>query len=185
MIDEVLLDAEDRMDKAITAFEHTLATVRTGRANTALVEHLQVSVYGQMMPLNQLANLATPDAQLITIQPWDRSSVDPIMKAIQQSDIGITPSSDGALIRLPVPPLTEERRRDLVKQVHAKTEEARVAVRNVRRHAIDELRKELREGEVSEDEERRAQEQVEKLTSAHVERLDAIAKTKEEELLAV
>lgn len=185
MIEEVLLDAEDRMDKAITAFEHTLATVRTGRASTGLVEHLQVSVYGQMMPLNQLANLATPDAQLITIQPWDRTSVDPIMKAIQQSDIGITPSSDGALIRLPVPSLTEERRRDLVKQVHSKTEDARVAVRNVRRHAIDELRKELREGETSEDEERRAQDQVEKLTSAHVERLDAMAKAKEEELLEV
>ena len=185
MVDEILLDAEERMDKAVAAFEHVLATVRTGRANTALVEHLHVSVYGQAMPLNQLATLATPDSQLITIQAWDRASVDSIIKAIQQSDLGITPSSDGQTIRLPIPALTEDRRRDLVKQVHARTEEARVAVRNVRRHGIDELRKSLREGDVSEDEERRAQEEVEKLTSAHVERLEALAKQKEGELLAV
>jgi len=184
MTEEVLLDAEERMEKAITAFEHSLATVRTGRANTALVEHLPVSHYGQTMPLNQLATLSTPDAQLITVQPWDKGALDSVMRALQQSDIGITPSSDGAIIRLPIPPLTEQRRKDLVKQVHGKTEEARVSIRNVRRHAIDELRKLLKDG-VSEDEERRAEDEIEKLTSRHVERVEALAKGKERELLEV
>jgi ribosome recycling factor len=183
--DDVLLDADDRMDKAVTAFEHVLDTVRTGRANTALVEHLHVTVYGQAMPLNQLATLGTPDATLITVQPWDKGNVNPIMKAIQTSDLGINPSTDGAIIRLPIPPLTEQRRKELVKQVHAKTEEARVAVRNVRRHAIDELRRLLRDGELAEDDERRAADQVEKMTSAHVGKLETLAKRKEQELLAV
>ena len=185
MTDEILLDAEDRMDKAISAFQHTLATVRTGRASTALVEHMPVTHYGQTMPLNQLATLATPDAQLVTVQPWDNGALDSIMKAIQQSDIGINPSTDGSIIRLPIPPLTEERRRELVKQVNARTEESRIAVRNVRRHAIDELRKSLREHELSEDEERRAQGDVEKLTADHVRRLEEIAKEKEQDLLEV
>ena len=183
--DDILLDADDRMEKAITSFEHVLDTVRTGRASTALVDHLHVTVYGQAMPLNQLATLGTPDHSLITVQPWDKSNVNAIMKAIQTSDIGINPSTDGAIIRLPIPPLTEQRRRELVKQVNAKTEEARVAVRNVRRHAIDELRKLLREGELAEDDERRAAEQVEKLTSTHVGKLEALAKRKEQELLEV
>jgi ribosome recycling factor len=117
-VDEVLLDAAERMDKAVDALRQSLATVRTGRANTALVEHLQVTHYDQTMPLNQLATLAAPDPTLITVQPWDKGAMQPIMKAIQASDLGITPSSDGAVIRLPIPPLTEERRRDLVKQVH-------------------------------------------------------------------
>ena len=185
MTDEILLDAEDRMDKAVSSFQHTLATVRTGRASTALVEHMPVSHYGQTMPLNQLATLATPDAQLVTVQPWDNGALDSIMKAIQQSDIGINPSTDGSIIRLPIPPLTEERRRELVKQVNTRTEESRIAVRNVRRHAIDELRKELREHELSEDEERRAQDDVEKLTAEHVRQLEEIAKEKEQELLEV
>lgn len=183
--DEVLLDADDRMDKAVAAFEHTLDTVRTGRASTALVEHLHVSVYGESMALNQLATLSTSDASLITVQPWDKGNVNAIMKAIQTSDIGINPSTDGAIIRLPIPPLTEQRRKELVKQVHTKTEEARVAVRNVRRHAIDELRKLLKDGELAEDDERRATEQVEKMTSTHVDKLEALAKRKERELLEV
>jgi ribosome recycling factor len=182
--DDVLLDADDRMDKAVVAFQHVLDTVRTGRASTALVEHLHVTVYGQAMPLNQLATLQTPDAQLITVQPWDKANVNPIMKAIQTSDIGINPSTDGAIIRLPVPPLTEARRKELVKQVHARTEEARVAVRNVRRHAMDELKKLQRDG-LAEDDERRAAEQVEKLASSHISSLDALAKKKEQELLEV
>ena len=183
--DDVILDADDRMDKAVVAFEHALDTVRTGRASTALVEHLHVTGYGQAMPLHQLATLGTPDHSLITVQPWDKSNVNAIMKAIQTSDIGINPSTDGAIIRLPVPPLTEQRRKELVKQVNAKTEEARVAVRNVRRHAMDELKKLLREGELAEDDERRATDQVEKLTSTHVTKLEALAKRKEQELLEV
>ena len=185
MIDEILLDAEDRMDKAVVAFSHALATVRTGRANTALVEHLHVEHYGQKMALNQLATLAAPEPSLITIQVWDASAVQPIMKAIQASDIGITPSNDGATIRLPVPPLTEQRRKEMVKQVHTRTEEARVAVRNVRRHAIEELRKVLRSGEVSEDDERRAQQDIEELTQQHTAKLDALSREKEAELLAI
>ena len=184
-VDEVLLDADDRMDKAVEAVRQALATVRTGRANTALVEHLQVSHYDQMMPLNQLATLAAPDPTLITVQPWDQSALQPIMKAIQASDLGITPSNDGALVRLPIPPLTEERRRDLVKQVHARSEDGKVAVRNIRRSAIDELRKSLREGELSEDEERRALTEVEELTAGHTEQIDRLGSQKEEELLEI
>lgn len=185
MTDEILLDAENRMDKAVVSFESTLATIRTGRASTKLVEHIPVEQYGQSMSLIQLATLATPEATLITVQPWDKSSVNAIMKALQTSDIGIMPQSDGSMIRLPIPPLTEDRRKDLVKQVHAKTEDARVAVRNVRRHAMDELKKQLKDGEVSEDEEHRAMSEVERLTQQHVERLDAIAKQKELELLEI
>jgi ribosome recycling factor len=185
MTEEIRLDAEDRMDKAVVAYQHVLDTVRTGRANTALIEHLHVTHYGQSMPLNQLATLSAPEAQLLTIQPWDQSSLNSIMKAIQTSDLGINPSSDGRLIRLPIPPLTEQRRRDLAKQVHGKAEEARVAVRNVRRHAIDELRKQMRAGEIPEDDERHATEEIEKLTHAHIERIDALTKSKERDLMEV
>ncbi len=185
MSEEILADASERMDKAVEAFENSIAAIRTGRAHTSLVEHLAVTHYGQTMPLNQLATLAAPDAQLITVQPWDRSAVDSIVKAIQQSDIGINPASDGTMIRLPIPPLTEERRRELAKQLGGKLEESRVAVRNVRRHAIDELRHALRDGDLSEDEERRELEQMERLTQQHVETLEGLAKEKERELLEV
>jgi ribosome recycling factor len=185
MTDEILLDAEERMDKAVVAFESAIASVRTGRASTRLVEHIPVQQYGQSMALNQLATLNTPDATLITVQPWDKSAVNAIMKALQSSDIGITPQSDGSIIRLPIPSLTEDRRKELVKQVHAKTEDARVAVRNVRRHAMDELKKQLREGELSEDDEHRAVNEVDRLTQQHVEQIEAIARQKEQELLEV
>ena len=185
MSEAILADASDRMDKAVEAFDRNIATIRTGRAHTSLVEHLPVAHYGQTMPLNQLATLAAPDAQLITVQPWDRSAVDSIVKAIQQSDVGINPASDGTMIRLPIPPLTEERRRELAKQLGGKLEEARIAVRNVRRHAIDELRKELRNGDLSEDEEHRELEQMERTTHQHVEALEGLAKQKERELLEV
>jgi len=185
MTDDILLDADDRMEKAVIAFQHTLDTIRTGRANTALVEHLHVSHYGQTLPLNQLATLAAPEPTLITVQPWDRSAMDSIMKAIQTSDLGINPSNDGRLIRLPIPPLTEERRRDLVKQVHARAEEARVSVRNVRRQAIDELKKSVKAGEVPEDDGRRAEDEVEKLTQSHAGQIEQLSKAKERELLEV
>ena len=185
MTEEILRDAGDRMDRAVTAYGRTLDTVRTGRANTALIEHLHVSHYGQTLPLNQLATLAAPDPTLITVQPWDRGTLDSIMRAIQTSDLGINPSNDGRIIRLPIPPLTEQRRRELVKQVHARAEEARVAVRNVRRHAVEELRRLLRAGEVPEDDERHAQERVERLTHAHTERIDELTQAKERELMDV
>lgn len=184
-VDEVLLDADDRMDKAVEALRQSLGTVRTGRANTALVEHLQITHYGQTMPLNQLASLAAPDPTLITVQPWDQSALQPIMKAIQSSDLGITPSTDGALIRLPIPPLTEDRRRDLVKQVRTRGLDGKVAVRNIRRAAIDELRKSMREGELSEDDERRALADVEELTTSHTARIDRLGDEKEKELLEI
>lgn len=185
MIDEILLDAEERMDNAVEAYRQVLASVRTGRASTSLVEHLQVEHYGQRMPLNQLATLGAPEAQLITIQPWDAGAVDSVMKAIQTSDLGITPQSDGKLIRLPIPALTEDRRKEMVKQLHAKTEDARISVRNSRRHGMDELKKALRNNDVSEDDEHRGESEIERLTQAHVEQLDTLAKEKEEELLQV
>lgn len=185
MTDDILLDADDRMDKAVLAFQHNLDTIRTGRANTALVEHLQVTHYGQTLPLNQLATLAAPESTLLTVQPWDRGAIDSIMKAIQSSDLGINPSNDGRLIRLPIPPLTEQRRRELVKQVHTRAEEARVAIRNIRRHAIDEVKKAVRAGEVPEDDGRHAEDEVEKLTHAQTDRVEQLGKTKERELLEV
>ena len=183
--DTTLLDAESSMDKAIEAFRQTLATIRTGRASTALVEHLAVEHYGQTMPLNQLATLATPDPQMITVQAWDKGASDAIMRAIQQSDIGITPQDDGSIIRLPIPPLTEERRRELAKQVHGKAEDARVSVRNIRRQAMDELKQVQRAGELSEDDQRRAETEVDKLTGRHTDRIEELARQKEQELLAI
>lgn len=184
-VEELLLDAEDRMDKAVAALRQSLSTVRTGRANTALVEHLAVEHYGQTMPLNQLATLAAPDPALLTVQPWDKSALDPIMRAIQASDLGITPGNDGSVIRLPIPPLSEERRRELVRQVHARAEDGKVAVRNIRRHAIDDLRKSLRDGDLPEDDERRALADVEELTKQHTDRIDELGAQKERELLEI
>lgn len=185
MTDDVLLGAEERMEEALEAYRRDLTTVRTGRASTALVDQLRVTHYEQTMPLNQLATIAAPEPQMITVQPWDGGAIDSIMKAIQTSDLGINPSTDGAIIRLPIPPLTEERRRELVKQLGIRTEEARVSVRNDRRNAIDELRKALKGKQISEDEERRALGDVEKLTSDHVSKLDELSKQKERELLEV
>lgn len=185
MTDEILLDAEERMELAVNAANRDLQGLRTGRASTALVEHLSVDVYGAKMQLIQLANLATPEAQLITITPFDRTTVDAIIRALQQSDIGITPNSDGRIIRLPIPQLTEQRRKELVKQVHSKAEDGRISMRNIRRHAMDGLKKAARDGEISEDEERDAQAEVEKLTQKYVEQVEALAKEKERELLEV
>lgn len=184
-VEELLLDAGERMDKAVGSLRQSLSTVRTGRANTALVEHLAVEHYGQTMPLNQLATLAAPDPALLTVQPWDKSALDPIMRAIQASDLGITPGSDGSVIRLPIPPLSEERRRELVRHVHARAEDGKVAVRNIRRHAIDELRKSLRDGDLPEDDERRALADVEELTKQHTDRIDELGQQKERELLEI
>ncbi len=185
MTDEILLEAEGKMEGAVNAFQRDLTGVRTGRASTALVEGLMVDVYGSRMALIQLANLATPEAQLISITPFDKSTVDPIIKAIQQSDIGITPNSDGRVIRLPIPPLTEQRRKEMTKQVHTKTEEARVSVRNIRRHANDEVKKALKEGEISENESDNASQEIDRLTQQYIEKIEVMAKEKERELLSV
>ena len=185
MSEEILLDAEERMDKAVEAYGHTLDTVRTGRASTALVEHLHVSHYGQSMPLNQLATLAAPEAQLITIQPWDKGTFDSIMKAIQTSDLGINPNNDGAVIRVNLPQLTEERRKEYIKVAKHKAEDARVSIRNVRRHAKDALDKMVKDGEAGEDDVRRAEKHLDEATHKHVEHIDEILKHKEAELLEV
>ena len=185
MTDEILLETEERMEHAVQALRRELAAVRTGRASTSLIEHLGVDLYGQRMQLIQLANLAAPEAQLLTVTPYDRGSVDAIMRAIQSSELGIMPQSDGRIIRLPIPPLTEQRRKEFVKQVHTKAEEGRVSIRNARRHANDELKKGVKAGDVSEDDERRAMTEVDHLTQKYIEQLDAAAREKERELLEV
>ena len=185
MIDDALLDATDRMEKALEALRRDLATVRTGRASPGLVEHLKVDYYGAATPLNQLATISTPDARLITVQPWDRGSIGAIEKAILKSDIGLNPSNDGTLIRLAIPQLTEERRRDIAKQVRKRVEEARVAVRNIRRDAHENIRRLEHEHEISQDDLHRAETELQKLTDDHTREIDKVGHEKEEEVLAV
>ena len=189
-VDEELLelafdDADSRMAGAVSALEGELQTIRTGRAHPSLVERIRVDYYGTAMDLNQLATINAPEARLIQIQPWDKNAFDPITKALQSSDIGINPQSDGIVIRLALPELTEERRRELAKLVTRKTEEARVAVRNVRRHVHDDLRKMQRDGDMSQDEERAAEERLEGLTREFIAKVDAAGNEKERELLEV
>ncbi|MCC6382081.1 MAG: ribosome recycling factor [Dehalococcoidia bacterium] len=183
--EELLLDADERMDGAVQALRRELNGVRTGRAHPSLVETLPVDYYGAITPLRQLGTINAPEPRMLTIQVWDRGAVKAIEKAIQSSELGLNPAIDGQLIRLPFPPLTEQRRRDLVKLVHHKAEEARVAVRNVRRHAHDELRKAEREGAVSQDDLKRHEEELQKLTDQHIATIDAEGKKKETELLEV
>jgi ribosome recycling factor len=185
MIDELLTDASRRMDKSVEATAHELGTVRTGRASAALLERIQVDYYGQKTPLRQLATINVPEPRLLTIQPYDPSSVKGIERAIQESDLGLTPSNDGKVIRLPVPQLTEERRKELVKVVRHLAEDGRVAIRNVRRDVMHDLKELVREGEVGDDEERRAEDRAQKLTDEHVKRVDDLLKRKEEEILEV
>jgi ribosome recycling factor len=185
MIDDVFNAAQDRMTKAVEALRRELATIRTGRAHPGLVEHLRVDYYGVPTPLNQLATVAVPDPRLLTIQPWDRQAMGAIEKAILKSDLSLTPTNDGALIRLSIPQLTEERRRELAKVVHKKVEEARVEVRNIRRDGHDELRRLQREKLISEDDQYRGQEKLQKLTDDFVHQVERLGEEKEAELLAV
>ena len=185
MIEETHADAEQRMGKAVDALKRELATVRTGRANPVLLEHLRVDYYGTPTPLQQLATVMVPEARMLTIQPWDKGSMEAIEKAIQRSDLGLTPSNDGTIIRLVIPQLTEDRRKDMVRIVHKKIEDGRIAIRNVRRDAHEMLRDLQREKEISEDDEKRAQEQLQKITDHFVGRADGIGSEKEQELLEV
>jgi ribosome recycling factor len=185
MIDDLLADANRRMDKSVEAAAHEFNTVRTGRASTALLDRIQVDYYGQKTPLKQLATINVPEPQLLTIQPYDPGSLKTIERAIQESDLGLTPSNDGRLIRLPIPQLTEERRKELVKVVRHLAEEGRVAIRNVRRDVMHDLKELVREGEVGDDEERRAEERLQKLTDEHVTRIGDLLKRKEEEIMEV
>lgn len=181
--DELLLGGDERMDGAVEALKRDLNGVRTGRAHPSLIESLAVDYYGAHTPLKQLGTINAPEPRLLTIQVWDRSAIRAIEKAIQSSDLGLNPAIDGQLIRLPIPALTEQRRKELVKLVHGKAEEARVAVRNVRRHVHDELRKAEKDGDVSQDELKRHEDELQKLTDAHITSIDGEAKRKETELL--
>jgi ribosome recycling factor len=183
MIDELLADARERMGKSIEATRHELATVRTGRASPHLLDRVNVDYYGASTPLRQLANVAATEARLLTITPYDKSAIKQIEKAILESDLGLTPSNDGNLIRLTIPELTEERRKELVKIVHGLAEDGRVAVRNVRRDCMHDLRELRREGEAGEDEERRAEGELQKLTDARIAEVEELLKGKEEEIL--
>jgi ribosome recycling factor len=182
---EALSAAEPKMQRAVEAMERDFTAIRTGRASTALVERIQVDYYGTPTPLNQIAGISTPDPHLIVIQPWDRSVLSAIDKAITRSDIGLVPNVDGTVVRLNVPPLTEERRREMVKQVRRRAEEARVEVRNHRRDAADELKKALRNGDLSEDEEHRELDNLQRLTDRYVEAIDARAERKEADVMEV
>ncbi len=185
MTHEALIEIEPKMQRAIEAMERDFSGIRTGRASTALVERITVDYYGAQTPLNQVAGISTPDAHLIVIQPWDRSVLSAIEKAITKSDIGLMPNVDGTVVRLNVPPLTEDRRKEMVKQVRRRAEEARVEVRNHRREAADALKKALRDSDLSEDEEHRELDALQKLTDRHVEVIDARSERKEAEILEV
>ena len=185
MIEETLGDAEHRMQSAVTALDRDMDTIRTGRARPALVEGLKVEYYGTPTPLNQLATINAPEPRLITILPWDKTQLGTIEKTIQKSDLGLTPTNDGNIIRLVIPPLNEERRKELVKVVHKKVEEGRIAVRNVRRDSLDHLRKLQHEKKITDDDERRAQERLQKITDKYVAEVDRHGHSKEQELLEV
>ncbi|TML33131.1 MAG: ribosome recycling factor [Actinobacteria bacterium] len=178
-------DATRRMDKSVEAAQTEFATLRTGRASPALLDRVQIDYYGQQTPLKQLATINAPEPRMITVQPFDPSSLSAIERAIQESDLGLTPSNDGKLIRLPIPQLTEERRKELVKVVRGMAEEGRVAVRNVRRDAIHHLKELVDKSEVGKDEEHRAEERVQKLTDDHTKKIDELLERKEAEILEV
>jgi ribosome recycling factor len=184
-IDDLIQDAARRMDKSVEAAQAEFSTLRTGRASTGLLDRVQIDYYGQKTPLKQLATVNSPEPRLLTIQPFDPNSVSAIERAIQESDLGLTPSNDGKLIRLPIPQLTEERRKELVKIVRQMAEDGRVAIRNVRRDVMHHLKELVDKGEVGSDEEHRAEERVQKLTDEHTHTIDELLKKKEAEILEV
>lgn len=185
MVDDIIQDATQRMQGAMDALQRDLGGIRTGRASPALVDRLTVDYYGTPTPINQLAGVSAPEARLLVIQPWDKGAMPAIERAIQESELGLTPNNDGSVIRLPIPQLTEERRQDLVRLVGTKVEEAKVAVRNVRRDAMDNCKLLLNDKEISEDEERRAEQQIQELTDKYVARADELGQAKEAEVLEV
>ncbi len=185
IIDEFLEDAKTRMHKSVESTRGELATVRTGRASPHLLDRIQVDYYGTQTPLRQLSNVATTEARLLTITPYDKSAMGAIEKAILESDVGLTPNNDGNVIRLQIPELTEERRKELVKIVHGVAEEGRVAVRNIRRDVMGDLRELKKEGEVGEDDERRAEAELQKRTDDATSEIDGLLRAKEEEILEV
>jgi len=185
VIEDLLQDARERMDKSVEAVRHEFASVRTGRASPALLDRIIVDYYGTQTPLKQLATISAPEPRLLTVQAYDKSSIRGIEKAIMESDVGLTPSSDGALIRLTIPELTEERRKQLVKVVHGLAEEGRVSIRNVRRDVMHDLRELKSDGDVGSDDEHRGEVELQKLTDGKIAELDALLKSKEADVLEV
>lgn len=185
MLNAINTTAESRMKKTIEAFHNELAKLRTGRAHPSLLDHVRVHQYGSEMPLNQVANITVGDARTLLVTPYDKSSVQAIEKAIMTADLGLNPATSGNVIRVPLPPLTEERRREMAKLVKAEAENARVSIRNTRRDANNQLKDMLKKKEINEDDERRAQEAIQKLTDKHITEIDSITATKEKELMEI
>lgn len=184
-IDELLLDTEDRMTKSVESSKNEMAKIRTGRASANMLDSIMVDYYGTATPIKQMANIAIPEPREVTISPWDRSQLGIIEKAILASDLGMTPSNDGSLIRLRVPELTEERRNDLVKVVHKYGEEGKIAIRNIRRDANDHIKKLQKDGDMSEDEEKIYLEEVQELTNKYTSQVDEVVKAKEKDLMEI
>lgn len=182
---ELMEQTKDKMEKAIGAFSRQLASIRAGRANASLLDRISVLYYGAPTPLSQMAGISVPEARLMVIQPYDKTTLGDIEKAILKSDIGITPSNDGSVIRLAVPALTEDRRKELVKEVKKEAEDSKIAIRNIRRDANDELKKMEKSSEITEDELRRESEEIQKLTDSYIEKVDEVAKDKEKEILEI
>jgi ribosome recycling factor len=185
MLNEIKKDAQARMTKSIEALRHDLTKLRTGRATTALVDHLKVNYYGSDMPLTQVASVTVTDARSLTISPWEKQMVSAVEKAILASDLGLTPNTAGTVIRINIPALTEERRRELSKHVHGEGENAKIAVRNIRRDANQQVKDLLKEKEITEDEERQTQDEIQKLTDKAIKDVDDVVKAKEQELMSV
>jgi ribosome recycling factor len=184
-VKEIEANAKTRMEKALSDLQHDMAGVRTGRASVSLLDNVRADYYGTPTPVNQMATLHVPEPTLITLQPWDVSQIGVIEKAIRSADLGLNPSNDGKLIRVPIPPLTEERRKELVKKLHHVAEDHRVAIRNIRRDSNENVKKLLKDKLISEDDERRALEETQKLTDTYMQKLDVAAKNKEKEILEI
>lgn len=184
-VKDVEAHARARMDKALSDLQHEMASIRTGRASVSILDQIRVDYYGTPTPLNQLANLHVPEPSLITIQPWDVSQIGPIEKAIRVSDLGLNPANDGKVIRLPIPPLTEERRKELVKKLHGAAEHHRVSIRNIRRDGNESVKKLLKDKKITEDEDKRAHDEMQKVTDGYMAKVDQAAKAKEKEILEI
>jgi ribosome recycling factor len=184
-IKEVQASLKTRMEKALSDLQHEMAAIRTGRASLGILDHIRVDYYGTPTPLNQVANLHVPEPSLITLQPWDVSQIGPIEKSIRASDLGLNPSNDGKVIRLPIPPLTEERRKELVKRLHASAEHHRVAVRNIRRDGNEAVKKLVKDKKATEDDEKKAYDEIQKMTDVYMQKIDQASKIKEKEILEI
>jgi ribosome recycling factor len=184
-VKEIEASSKSRMEKAVSDLQHAMATIRTGRASISLLDNIRVDYYGTPTPLNQIGNLHVPEPTLITVQPWDVSQIGAIEKSIRASDLGLNPANDGKIIRIPIPPLTEERRKDLVKHLHTVAEDHRVAIRNIRRDGNEAVKKLLKDKKIAEDEERRGLDEIQKMTNAYMDKLDTSAKNKEKEILEI